>query len=85
MFLVADRHATILVPLIWEVCLPGTTTISDCWAVYQNISIDKAFTHNSVNHSHNFLAPTDSNIRLRILRISGCTPRDNLENSLGLE
>jgi len=55
-FLVAvhDRSAETLIVLIKQWILPGTTTISDCWAGYSSLR-EEGYTHFIVNHSIEFV------------------------------
>ena len=56
MTIVERRNATTLLPIISEICLPGTIIYSDQWAAYNNIS-SLGFEHQTVNHSLNFINP----------------------------
>lgn len=58
-FLVAvhDRSAETLIGPIKQWILPGTTIISDCWAVYSSLR-DEGYTHFTVNHSIPFVDET---------------------------
>ena len=58
--IVEDRSAATLLPIIRDVCKPGTIIHSDSWAAYSSIKRDLGFTHQQVNHSdvnHRFVAP----------------------------
>jgi transposase-like protein len=59
---VPDRRAVTLLTIINMRILPGTTIISDCWAAYRSISEINDYTHNTVNHTYNFVDPLDSSI-----------------------
>ena len=58
MFLVPvpQRDAQMLITVIHEWFLPGTTVVSDCWKAYSQLS-DDGFMHLTVNHSVNFVDP----------------------------
>jgi hypothetical protein len=53
---VPDRTADTLVNHIRAWIEPGTTIISDCWAVYQDVG-SMGYTHCTVNHSVSFVNP----------------------------
>ena len=55
------RSAAVLVPLIKKFILPGTTVISDCWRSYSKLC-DEGFEHWTVNHSVNFVDPSNPEI-----------------------
>lgn len=61
-FIVPDRTKETLEPLIREYILPGTHIISDMWASYSFLRNDPNYIFSSINHSENFLDPSDSNI-----------------------
>jgi transposase-like protein len=54
--LVEDRSARTLLPLIAEICRPGSVIWSDEWRAYQGI-VNMGFEHQTVNHSLNFVNP----------------------------
>jgi transposase-like protein len=56
MYAVADRAAATLLPIIQQSILPGTTIISDRWQAYNGL-VRLGYTHNTVNHSVNFVDP----------------------------
>lgn len=53
---VEQRNANTLIPLINQVCRPGTILISDEWAAYNSL-YSSDFGYLSVNHSLNFVDP----------------------------
>ena len=55
---VPRRSRRILIPLIQRRISPGSRTISDGWAAYNDIS-SYGFTHSVVNHSVSLVNPTD--------------------------
>lgn len=55
---VEKRDTNTLLNIIKEKIEPGTTIISDCWKAYQCLQ-DEGFQHLTVNHSVNFVDPTD--------------------------
>lgn len=56
MYLVPDRSANTLLPIIRDSIRPGTTIMSDLWASYGGIRA-MGFQHLTVNHSLNFVDP----------------------------
>lgn len=66
MFPVPDRSAATLIPVITQHIRPGTNIASDLWRAYSNISTIPGmnYTHETVNHSRNFVDPnTGANIQ----------------------
>ena len=57
MVAVPDRSKNTLMPIITQYIRPGTTVISDEWRSYNDIGIS-GYTHQTVNHSLNFMDPT---------------------------
>jgi transposase-like protein len=57
--IVENRNAEMLIQVIRDKIIPGTHIISDCWRSYSNISLF-GYTHATVNHSENFVDPTNS-------------------------
>ena len=55
LYSVPDRSAQTLIPIIQQAVLSGSTVISDEWAAYNRLS--DFFTHETVNHSINFVDP----------------------------
>ena len=56
---VPDRSAATLLPIIQQHVLPGTTIASDEWRAYRNVpNITNVASHQTVNHSVNFVDPT---------------------------
>lgn len=51
------RTAATLMRVIKERIAPGTTMISDCWSAYDALKNMPEFTHQTVNHSKNFIDP----------------------------
>lgn len=58
---VERRDSDTLLSVIQERVEPGTTIISDCWKAYSCLS-DHGFHHLTVNHSINFVDPSDKSI-----------------------
>lgn len=58
MKVVESRNKLTLLPIIENICLPGTIIHSDQWAAYREIS-DLGFKHDTVNHSENFINPSN--------------------------
>ena len=60
MYAVPDRTAATLLDTIRDCIAPGSIIISDLWASYQGIEtmIGMNYTHQTVNHSENFVDPT---------------------------
>ena len=57
MMVVPDRSKNTLMPIITQYIRPGTTVISDEWRSYNDIGIS-GYTHQTVNHSLNFVDPS---------------------------
>lgn len=55
MCIVPDRSQNTLLPIIQQVCLPGTIIWSDEWRGYYNITRNLNFVHATVNHRRNFV------------------------------
>ncbi|GBO22405.1 hypothetical protein AVEN_18621-1 [Araneus ventricosus] len=53
---VENRTSEVLLSVIEDHILPGTTVMSDCWSSYQCLS-DEGFVHLTVNHSMYFVDP----------------------------
>jgi transposase-like protein len=70
MFSVPDRSAATLMPIITQSILPGTTIISDQWQAYNGIAAaaGMGYTHETVNHSLNFVDPNTGANTQRIER-----------------
>ncbi|GAA50963.1 hypothetical protein CLF_105314, partial [Clonorchis sinensis] len=60
MYAVPDRTAVTLMDTIQACIAPGSIIISDIWASYEGIEtmIDMNHTHQTVNHTENFVDPT---------------------------
>ena len=50
---VANRSKEVLLDIIKQYILPGTTIYSDCWKAYNTLA-DEGYIHMTVNHSINF-------------------------------
>lgn len=55
---VAQRNSNTLLAIIKDRILPGSIIISDCWKAYQCLQ-DEGYKHLTVNHSINFVDPSD--------------------------
>lgn len=55
--LVEDKSTASLIPLIYDVCRPGTMIVSDEWAAYNFLVASNTFQHMTVNHSLHFIDP----------------------------
>lgn len=55
---VDKRNAETLLPIISKAVKAGTIIHSDQWKAYQNINTQLQLTHETVNHSLNFVDPT---------------------------
>lgn len=51
---VEDRSANSLLPILVDVCRPGTIIVSDEWAAYRRIE-SIGFEYQTVNHSLHFI------------------------------
>ena len=56
MVVVEDRSAATLIPIIQQYIWPGSVIISDEWRAYSTLS-SLGYTHQTVNHSRNFVDP----------------------------
>lgn len=68
MFCVQDRSAATLMPIITAHIRPGTTVMSDQWRAYNAIGTTPGLTHQTVNHSVNFVDPNSGANTQRIER-----------------
>ncbi|KAI4293486.1 hypothetical protein PAPHI01_2760, partial [Pancytospora philotis] len=59
MTIVRPRNEETLLPIIADICRPGTTVTSDMWRAYRNLSRKLGLEHRTVNHSLNFVNPED--------------------------
>ena len=53
---VGNRNANILLPIIQQYVLPGSTIMSDCWAAYTTVA-HLGYNHLTVNHTYFFVDP----------------------------
>jgi transposase-like protein len=60
--LVPNRTANTLLEVIQRRIAPGTTIMSDGWRAYRNIPRYKQYRHLAVNHSKNFVDPSNCEI-----------------------
>ena len=58
---VERRDAETLLPIIRRYILLGTRIISDSWRAYNNIR-NMGYDHSAVNHTLNFVNPSDPNV-----------------------
>lgn len=55
-YVVHDRTGDTLLPLVHDNVEPGSTVVSDLWPAYNRLK-DEGYTHETVNHSKNFVNP----------------------------
>ena len=55
--IVEDRNASTLLPIIEQVCIPGSIIHSDQWRGYRSINQRFRFAHQTVNHTESFVDP----------------------------
>lgn len=55
--IVENRSAATLLPIIGQICRPGTIIHSDSWAAYNSIQSSFGFEHEKANHKFNFIDP----------------------------
>ena len=72
MVVVSDRSKN---TLITRYIRPGTTVISDEWRSYNNDIGISGYTHQTVNHSVNFVNPTTGTHTNRVEGFWSCTKR----------
>ena len=72
---VADRSKNTLLPIIQQYIRPGTTIISDEWRAHHDIGTLPGYTHQTVNHSHNFVDPVTGAHTQSIECYWSCTKR----------
>lgn len=53
---VENRSSKTLLPLIRKYIAPGSIIYSDCWRAYNDLK-NENYTHQTVNHSENFVDP----------------------------
>ncbi len=75
MIIVPDRTRATLIPLVQQYIRPGTHIISDEWASYRSIGSIQGYTHDTVNHSVNFVDPVTGTHTQSIESHWGCTKR----------
>lgn len=61
---VPNRNAETIVSILRTFILPGTTIVTDCWRAYAKAirEVDMNLDHHTINHSLNFVDPTDRSI-----------------------
>ena len=83
MRLVPDRTAATLLPIIQQHTKPGTVVHSDQWSAYRQVaSLPNVASHETVNHSVEFVSPTGvhteniegywSRVKHKFKRMKGC-------------
>ena len=75
MLVVPDRTKNTLLPIIQQYIRPGTTIMSDEWAAYHDIGKIPGYSHETVNHSQNFVDPTSGAHTQSIEGHWSCTKR----------
>jgi IS1 family transposase len=75
--IVADRTEKTLMCLLQEHVEVGTHIISDCWSSYSRIA-SYGYTHSSVNHSENFVAPEDPNTHTQTIERTWRSLKENI-------
>lgn len=79
--LVENRSSSVLLPIIQQICRPGSIIYSDKWKAYDNIN-SLGFQHETVNHSLYFVDPNTNvntqtieaywaKVKLRIKKMKG--------------
>lgn len=95
--MVKSRNRQTLLEIIKRKILPETTIISDCWRAYNNLEIlcpEYNFKHFQINHSENYVSPSNSIIHTqniesfwstlkRYLRSKGTNYISNIESHFG--
>lgn len=69
MVLVQDRTSETLNEIIINHVERGTRIITDCWAGYNGLTA-LGYTHETVNHSTNFVSPTDPSVYTQNIEVS---------------
>lgn len=83
LYTVPDRSALTLLPIIQESVRPGSTIISDQWRAYNQIPQipNAAYTHETVNHTYNFVDPASGAHTQTIERTWRSAKRGNKKRS----
>lgn len=71
MEVVSKRTASVLLPIIQNVCEPGTTIVSDQWPAYNKLA-ELGFPHYTVDHSRFFVNPSSREIHTQNIELSWC-------------
>ena len=61
------RNKQVLIPIIKQFILPGSTIISDWWKAYNSLKNSSEFTHYRINHSENFVSPKDQTVHTQTI------------------
>jgi hypothetical protein len=75
--LVQDRSEDTLLRILQDNVHQGTHIISDCWRGYYNVRLN-GYTHTMVNHSQNFLDPSDPSTNTQKIERTWRTLKDNI-------
>ena len=75
MLVVPDHTRSTLLPIIQQYIRSGTTIMSDEWAAYREIGRIPGYSHETVNHSQNFINPTSGAHTQSIEGHWSCTKR----------
>lgn len=78
--IVSRRDEQTLINVLKKYVLPGTTIYSDGWRAYRNLN-EYGFIHDYVNHSENFLNPTNQNIHTQTIERKWRSLKDSFPKS----
>uniref|UniRef100_A0A158P4R1 ISXO2-like transposase domain-containing protein n=1 Tax=Tetranychus urticae TaxID=32264 RepID=A0A158P4R1_TETUR len=79
--IVEKRDEKTLIDVIQNNILPGTTIYSDCWKSYNNLDQYNFYSHDTVNHSKNFLNPSNKNVHTQNIERNWRSLKDHIPKS----
>uniref|UniRef100_A0A158P4I5 ISXO2-like transposase domain-containing protein n=1 Tax=Tetranychus urticae TaxID=32264 RepID=A0A158P4I5_TETUR len=79
--IVEKRDEATLLEVIKRNILPGTTIYSDGWRSYNNLNQHNYYLHDSVNHSENFLNPSNKSVHTQTIERNWRSLKNNIPKS----